>query len=387
MLTELAIRKLKAREDRIEIWDDKLSGFGMRVSPAGTKSFVLMYYLAGRKRRLTLGRYPMLSLSEARRRALDALTKVAGGHDPQHGFASPDRSHAFASVVDEFVRMHCARHNRTSHAQETARLLQKRFVTQWRNRDIREIGRTDVLRLLDDAVDAGAPSAANHALAAVRKLFNWSVERGILTTNPCAGISRPAPVVSRDRVLSEPEIVAVWRASGALGAPFEQIIRLLILTAQRRGEVVALRWSELDWTETAWSLPPERTKGGRAHVVPLSQLAMTVLGSVLRIHDEFLFPARGNAAANPSGFSKMKRRLDALSGVTDWTLHDLRRTAATHMARLGVAPHVVERILNHATGTLGGVAGIYNRFHYLPEMRAALELWAAHVEFVTKTAN
>ncbi len=140
-----------------------------------------------------------------------------------------------------------------------------------------------------------------------------------------------------------------------------------------------MRWNEINLDARTWSIPAERTKSDRAHVVPLSPLAVGVIASIPRVHDELVFPSQGQDARTFSGFSKAKRRLDALADVTEWTLHDLRRSAATILAQLGVAPHVVERILNHTTGTLGGVAGIYNRFGYLPEMRAALELWAGHI--------
>jgi integrase len=140
-----------------------------------------------------------------------------------------------------------------------------------------------------------------------------------------------------------------------------------------------MRWKEIDWDARTWSIPAKRTKSNRAQVVPLSPLAVSVLETVPRINDELVFPPRGNEETTTSGFSKMKRRLDELSRVSDWTLHDLRRSAATHMASLGVAPHVIKRILNHTSGTFGGVAGIYNRFQYLPEMCEALGLWANHI--------
>lgn len=380
MLTELTIRKLSPKgKERVEVWDDKLPGFGVRVSASGTKSFVLMYYTAGKKKRLTLGRFPMMTLAEARRRAHEALATVAEGGEPEAKPAVADVGVSFSSAVEMFVAQHCRRHNRASHAQETERVLRTKFVTSWGERPIRSISRADVLRVLDDAVDAGHPSAANHALAAVRKLFSWAVERSLVETSPCTGVSRPAPVMHRDRVLSDDELASVWHGALALAAPFSHIVRLLILTGQRRGEVAGLRWSEVDWLNAVWNIPPARTKNGRQHALPLTPLAIEVLKTVPSVHDELAFPARGNDDATPSGFSKIKRRLDELSGVSDWTLHDLRRTLATQLAGMGVAPHVVERILNHASGTFGGVAGIYNRFQYLPEMRAALGMWADHV--------
>jgi integrase len=380
MLTELTIRKLTPKGNvRIEMWDDKLPGFGVRVSPRGTKSFVLMYYVAGRKRRLTLGRFPMMSLAKARKQAHDALGAIADGREPEVAKTADVRVGNFDTVIAGFVAGHCARHNRASHAHETERLLRARFAAAWGKRDVRSITRSDVLQVLDAAVEAGHPSAANHALAAVRKLFSWALERGLVDANPCSGISRPAPAHARERVLSNAELAAVWHGARSLSAPFSHIVQLLILTAQRRGEVTGLRWNEIDWTNAVWNIPADRTKNRRAHAVPLSPLALDVLKSAPKIHDAFVFPARGNDEATPSGFSKTKRRLDAYARVSDWTLHDLRRTTATHLAGMGVAPHVIERILNHTTGILGGVAGIYNRFQYLPEMRAALELWAEQI--------
>ncbi len=384
MLTELTIRKLTPKGNvRIEMWDDKLPGFGVRVSPRGTKSFVLMYYVAGRKRRLTLGRFPMMSLAKARKQAHDALGAIADGREPEVAKTADVRVGNFDTVIADFVAGHCARHNRASHAHETERLLRARFAAAWGKRDVRQITRSDVLQVLDAAVEAGHPSAANHALAAVRKLFSWALERGLVDANPCSGISRPAPAHARERVLSNAELAAVWHGARSLSAPFSHIVQLLILTAQRRGEVTGLRWNEIDWTNAVWNIPADRTKNRRAHAVPLSPLALDVLKSAPKIHDAFVFPARGNDEAAPSGFSKTKRRLDAYARVSDWTLHDLRRTTATHLAGMGVAPHVIERILNHTTGILGGVAGIYNRFQYLPEMRAALELWAEQIGKLT----
>jgi integrase len=244
---------------------------------------------------------------------------------------------------------------------------------------VRELSKADVLKVLDGAVNAGTPSAANHALAAVRKLFSWAVERGLVTANPCSGISRPAPAEKRERVLSMAELGAVWSATETASVPFSQIVRLLMLTAQRRGEVVGMQWSELNLDAHTWSIPAKRTKSNRAQIVPLSQPVMLVISEIPRINEDLVFPARGNGGTTTSGFSKMKRALDECCQVVGWTLHDLRRSAATHMASFGVAPHVIERVLNHTTGTLGGVAGIYNRFQYLPEMRIALELWGEQV--------
>ena len=164
----------------------------------------------------------------------------------------------------------------------------------------------------------------------------------------------------------------------AVGDPFRCIVQLLVLTGQRKSEVTGMRWTELDLANRIWRIPADRTKPGRAHEVPLTNTVIELLRCVPKLHDEFVFPARGRD--NPaSGFSKWKRELDALAGINAWRLHDLRRTVASGMARRKVPPHVIERVLNHVTVILGGVAGIYNRFGYLDEMREALELWSNHI--------
>lgn len=388
MLTELTLRQATAKDGkRIEVWDEKIPGFGVRISPTGVKTFVMMYYAAGTKRRLTIGRYPVKSLADARRDAIAVLKQVADGHDPQGNRNAQPNQYTFDDVITEFVRLHCARHNRVNHAHETERLLRSHFATRWGGRDIRVITRGDILQVIDAAVDAGTPSLANHTLAAIRKMFNWCVERGIVDTSPCARLSRPAPLSARDRVLNDDEVAAVWSASQDLSVPFSHIVQLLLLTAQRRGEVAGMCWNEIDWQNCTWTIPPGRTKNKRTQTVPLSPRALDVLRSTPKLHDRFVFPARGNDAATPSGFSKMKLRLDTLSGVSAWTLHDLRRTAATHMARDGIAPHVIERILNHSSEILGGVAGIYNRFEYLPEMRVALDRWSEKLETLGPAAR
>lgn len=385
-LTDLTIRSLTAPPgNRIEVWDSKIPGFGVRVSSKGTKTFVLFYYLNGRKIRQSLGRFPGTKLADARAKAHTLLGQVSDGTDPRQHDTYSSNKLRFEQVVEEFVAKHCAVHNRKSTAKETARLLRVRFATQWAARDIRQIGRGDVIAILDDAMKSHTPSAANHALSAVSKFFGWCVERGIVETSPCLGISRPAPAKERSRVLLDKELSAIWQAADHVGFPMGPITQLLILTGQRRGEVAGMHWQEIDFDRATWSIPGERTKNKRPHIIPLTPLALAIIKTLPRINDQLLFPARGSETEVVSGFSKLKPKLDAIANVSNWTLHDLRRTAATGLARLGVAPHVIERILNHTSGTFAGVAGVYNRFGYLDEMRAALEIWEGHVSSVTNS--
>jgi integrase len=358
----------------------EVPGFGVRVSPAGTKSFVLLYRFRGLPQRLTLGRYPVLGLGEARELAKEALSQVARGIDPRQAKEELPDTYLFGGVVDEFVRMHCSQRNRESTRKETARILQHDFVSQWKRRDVRDIGRKDVLAVLDAIVERGSPSGANHALAAIRKCFNWCVERGLIEISPCSGVTKPSKPKARDRVLSDEELQAVWHAADTIGYPFGTLVQLLALTAQRRNEVATMRWQDINLSEQVWAIPGELTKNGKPHLVPLSSLTCARIALLPRLHESSLFPARRNDATTFSDFSKLKAKINQLSNVQGWTLHDLRRSAATHMSRLGVAPHVVERILNHESGSFRGVAGVYNRFQYLPEMREALERWARHLE-------
>lgn len=379
-LTDLELRSLKGREDgRYEVFDAKISGFAVRITPSGSKSFVVLYRQQGRQRRLTLGRYPVLSLADARRMALDALNGVAHGADPQQTKIDRRNRFGFAQAVESFLELHCTRRNRASTATHAASTLRRHFTARWATRDIREIRRVDVHAVIDQLMRNGRPASANRALAVVRKFFNWCIERSLIESSPCSGIKMPTPKRSRDRVLDDDELAAVWHAASETDYPYGAIVRLLILTAQRRHEVAGMRWSELDLDAATWSIPETRTKNGRPQHIPLSPPAVEMLKGLPQFDKDHVFPAVGKSDNAFSGFSKCKARLDASTDVRPWTLHDLRRTVATGMARLGVAPHVVERILNHVSGSLGGVAGIYNRFGYLPEMREALERWAAHI--------
>lgn len=375
--TDVVLRNLPIpASGQVQYADGKLPGFGVRVSSSGAKMFYLSYRVYGRSRRLMIGRYPYVSLADARAKAHEALSALEKNTDPQ-GQKTNDAG--FTTTVGTFVETHCKRHNRPATATETERLLRTVFVPRWHERPLETIKRGDVVAVLDALVLADTPSAANHAFAAIRKFFNWCVARGRLEVSPCYGLGLPAKASSRDRVLTDHELSTLWRAAGTMGYPFGTIFQLLALTGQRRGEVLGMAWRELDLKQGLWTMPGSRTKNGEAHLVPLTPAVVEILKLVPRKSPDLVFPARGMPDTPFVGTSTGKRELDATADLHDWTLHDLRRTAATGMARLGVFPHVVERILNHVSGSFGGVAGVYNRFQYVEEMRAALTLWADHI--------
>jgi integrase len=385
------IRPAAKRRELPDRSTGKVSGLYLIVQPSGAKSFAVRYRLHGKAFKYTIGNDARFTLAEARAEAHDILQMVAKDIDPIA--AKRERAGAqqasFEAVVREFIARYCKK-NRTW--PETARLLGLKvsdgglvvidggLVQRFQHRKIDTIRRDEIIAVLDDIVDRGAPYAANRSLATVRKLFNWALPRYRLAENPCRGISPPGEECSRDRTLTDAELVAVWHATDKLGYPFGPIVKLLILTGQRRGEVGAMEWSELDFERRLWTLPPERTKNERRHEVPLSATAVAILESLPR-RGQFVFsmPYRRSA---PVGFDAAKARLDELSGVTGWRLHDIRRTVASGMAGppMKVSLPVIEKVLNHVSGTFRGIVGVYQRHEYSTEKREALDAWAAHVE-------
>lgn len=372
-LTDAKIKNLKPlHAKQYEIWDEKISGFGCRVSPKGSRSFILMYRINGRSRRFTLGKYPDLSLSEARKLAQKAKSDIVQSIDPAEKLKlKKAKIYNFESVVKQFVELYAKPRNKSW--SETQRILNTDFTKHWCNRDIREITKSDVNKILDKKA-RNYPSSANHAFRAVSKMFNWCVERDLLTSSPCQGLSLPGPLVKRDRVLSEYELIKIWNTAKEISYPYGNIIQLLMLTGQRRGEVSSMRWEDLKYEEGIWVIPADLNKSARQHIVPLNEGVEKIISSLPKIDDTWLFPARGSGRP-VSGFSKWKKKLDILSDTSEWTVHDIRRTVATGMAKLKIQPHIIEKILNHTSGSLGGVAGIYNQFEYIDEMREALLLW------------
>jgi integrase len=370
--TELAIKSLQPEIKQKDYRDSLVTGLILRVSPGGTKTFRFWYRFNGKANSITLGRFGVLTLAEARNKAKRAIARVAEGEDPSVPSGSTGSGPTFEWLVTEFIKRY-AKPN-TSSWRETERLLRREFSPHWAKLSINSIGKANVVKILNGIVDRGSPSAANHAFSAASKLFNWAVEQGHLSQSPMFGLKKPTKAKSRERTLSDDELRKVWNAAETMGYPYGTIVQLLILTAQRRAQVSGMRWDELDLKAKTWTLTGERMKTGHKHVLPLTNRVISILEGIPRTDDRLVFPAV-SGDNSVSGFSKWKRQIDRQSGVTDWTIHDLRRTAATGMAQLSVPPHVVEKILHHTSGSTAGVAGIYNRYGYLAEMREALEEW------------
>jgi integrase len=381
-LTTRAVETIGPGKARREIPDAHMPGLYFIVQPSGGKSWAVRYRHGRRPRKHTLGAYPAIDLKAARELGANALRAAAEGRDPgrEKAQSRSAKTDSIENVVAQFIERHCKRSNRPRTVQETGRLLRLHVLPRWRGRTVQDITRRDVLDVLDRVVDNGTPIAANRVLSATRKFFNWCVQRDIIALSPCAGVKPPTPESSRDRVLSDSELKLIWRAAEAVGWPFGPLVQILILTGQRRDEVAQMQWDELNLQMQLWTLQPERVKNDQKHEVPLSETVIAILQATPRIRDSrFVLTTTGTSPA--SGYSKGKRRLDALlpPDMPAWRLHDLRRTVASGMARLGINLPVIEKIMNHTSGSFAGIVGVYQRHTFAEEKRTALEMWGRFV--------
>ena len=355
-------------------WDSGCPGFGVKVTPKGRKAFIVLYRAGGegsRLRKYTIGPYGRVTLHQARATALEIFAARTEGRDlaAEKQLA---RRRLVADRVDDLVELFIGEHvSKTRSAREISRLLRREVIPSWGKRSIHEIGKRQVIELVTEVSGRGTPSAANKLLKVVKAFFGWCVGRAILDASPANGLVAPARERPRDRVLDDDELSRIIRAARQIDGPYAGIVELLA-----REEVGQLTWDEFDLANQTWTLPASRTKNGRPHFVHLSNEATAVLNRTPTM-GAFVFSLSGTKPFQ--SFSAAKRELDELSGVSDWRLHDLRRTCVSGMARLGVAPHVADKVLNHQTGTISGVAAVYQRHEFLEERKEALERWGAHV--------
>jgi len=342
-LTDLMVQKLPTPPKGQKVYYEP-SGLGVRISQGGTKSFVVQ--IGPSRRRRTLGRYPQMSLKEARSEAC----KLIADHDPH----SPDRT--AESLIEEFLAQ-SAQRNKPRTVRDYSRILNKHFP----DGIIQDLGRPRLQRKLQSL--SATPAEQHHTSVIFQTFLNWCVNCGHIHTNPLQGIKNPGKVNQRERVLSDEELRAVWSALPS--DRFGSLVRLMILTGQRKSEVSHLVLEQMQFT-----LPAEWAKNGRSHSFPIGELTL-----------------RNYVATSWNGWSKSKARLDKASGVTGWTFHDLRRTFASNHARLGTPIHVIEKMLNHVSGSISGVAAIYNRYNYMPEMVEATQRYEDWFESTIATAE
>jgi integrase len=375
-ITKTAVDKMKPMT---VLWDTDVKGFGVRRHNTDGRHYLLRYRFNGRQTFRKIGRHGSPFTPEmARAEALRLLGLIVSGTNP----AIADRQgDTFATEVSRFLEHKKGGLKPGAFAQMQRHLL--RQAQPLHPLELASIDRRTIAQLLSGVERGSGPTARNRLRSSLSSFFGWLVREGLLDINPVAGTGK-ADERARDRVLTEVELTAIWRALGDDDA--DDIIRLLALTGQRRDEISRLRWSEVDWDRGMLVLPPERTKNRLRHELPLPVMALTVLR---KRWDSVRGSANDAPVFRSFAWTHAKARLDArLKGVGDWRLHDLRRTCATMLAdKLGVLPHHIEAILNHVSGHKAGVAGVYQRARYEGPMRDALARWAAHVEQITRASN
>ena len=374
------------------VFDDEQAGLGVRLTASGGKRFLAQYSYAGAKRRIPLGSCSAISLAAARDAVRAILGDVAKGRDPaadRKEAAQETRRKAthdaltLGALLGQWETLRLA-DKRERYAVEAVRALRYAFA-KYLTAPAGYLDRAAVVRVLDSLTTDGKAAMASRTAAYGRACYHWAVKRGSLASNPFQDLPL-APIAKRERVLTKHEMNAIWEATCSAGS-FNAIVRMLMLTGQRREEVTAMTWDEIAPDLSTWTIPANRAKNGIAHIVPLSEQAQAILRAAPRIEretaeeQELVFPGQRGPF---SGFSKSKEALDEASGVKDWRLHDLRRTMATGLQRLGVRLEVTEAVLNHVAGSRGGIIGVYQRHHWADEKRAALAAWGAHVAAIVE---
>ena len=378
---------------RLEIPDPGLTGLYLVVQPSGRKSWAVRYRHAGRPRKFTLGRYPVLSLADARRSASEALQAIEHGRDPgaekidaKNARAEQTDRNTVEALMDTFAKRHLSTLRTGT---EVRSVLQRYVISEWGKRDARTITKRDVIDLLDKILDQGKPTTANRVRAHLSKFFGWLADREVIDASPVLGVKPVAKERKRDRVFSDDEIRWFWRACEEVGQPWGPYGQLLLLTGQRRSEVAEMTEDEIDGN--TWNLSADRTKNGRSHAVPLSTAAQAILGGTKRLKGPSCYIHTTNGKTPVSGLQKARlnvvKNMEQVASdergepvkIEHWTWHDLRRTAATGMARLGITVRVTEAVLNHVSGTGAGIVEIYQRYDYDAEKRQALDAWGRFV--------
>jgi integrase len=350
------------------LWDTAVTGFGVRRQTNGVFYYV-RYRNNGTQTVHSIGRHGALTPDTARAKARQLLGLVAGGTDP---FARALAGEGFAASIDRYLERKRSSLKPNSF-NEAERYLRNHSAPLHRFR-LDEIDRRKVAVLLGQIETSVGPVARNRLRASISAFYTWAIQEGLVETNPVQGTGKADEGGGRERVLTHDELCKLWRSLGE--NHFDHITRLLLLTGQRRNEIGWLQWSEIDLKRPMITLPPDRTKNGRQHELPLSRQALAILERQPRRNvSDHLFGERGF-----NDWARAKAKLDQRLAIAPWRIHDLRRTCATGMAELGVQPHIIEAVLNHVSGHKAGVAGIYNRARYEGEMRNALQRWADHLD-------
>ncbi len=379
-MSALWLKKLQATENRqVDYFDTKQPGLCLRIGKSGVKSFSVLYRVKGsrKKRRITIGKFPALSLADARKKAREVIIEAERGKDPGSKKQELLKAPTFKQLCDVYLEKH-AIHKRSF--KEDKRKIEHDLIPAWGNAKAHKLRRRDVIALLDKIVDRGSPISANRTLALVRKIYNFGIERDLVEFNPCTRIKAPGKEKQRDRVLNTEEIKRLWAAfDEALTPMMANIQKLRLITAQRGIEVCSMRWQDIDFETGWWTIPAEIAKNKMAHRVPLSSMALRIIQEQKKVTADgiYVFPSRKKSTGHVKWFQKSFNKVRDHSGLDDVTMHDLRRTAASHMTGMGISRLVVSKVLNHAEK---GITHVYDRHSYDGEKRVALEKWALRLE-------
>ena len=414
-ITKRAVDQASAEARDYFIWDcgrDAVPGLGLKVTPAGGKIYVFQYRIARKgeavrtaPKRYTIGKHGALTPDQARKRARELASTVANGIDPKELDAERqakkdriqleaeeaerlDQELSFSAYADRWLdHYENAKQRRPASVKAARFAVEQHLKPELASKPMPHIGRTELQKVLDK-VPSHQKATRRSVFAYASVLFGWAAKRGDITENPLSNMAKPDAPAARDRVLTDGELSKVWKATAGISSPFAAMFRLLILTGQRRSEVAGMLWQELDRKSTIWTIAADRAKNGAAHIVPLAPAAIAELDALAGGKE---WPARGPVLTTTgktpvSGITKAKKALDAaIARANDgaplyaWRIHDLRRTFATGLQRLGIRFEVTEAVLNHISGSKGGVAGIYQRHDWKDEKTAALIAWAEHI--------
>jgi integrase len=385
--TPIGIDNLKPRSKPYETPDPGARGLRVVVYPTGRKSFIVRFRnAAGRTRKLTLA--PGITLAGARKLTADAMLEVAQGRDPSTAKQAAKKSAITVTkklAVDDtverwaatFIERHASK-KRPSTLRQVKHVFDDIALPAWKGRTVQDIKRRDIIDLIESVAE-DKPIMANRTQAVLSKFFNWLASRDVIEASPCAGVARPGTETARDRVLSVGEIKALWKACDEIGGSAGACLQMMMLLGQRRSEIAGMRRSEIA-EDDVWTIPAERMKGRKSHVVPLPAQALAIIERMPRIGDgDLVFTITGNA---PLGhFDRIKREIDAkMEATSPWVLHDIRRTTASSMAAIGIPVTTIEKILAHSSGTFKGIVGTYQRHSFTSEIKMALRDWANHVD-------
>jgi integrase len=373
-ITKAAADRFKVKSGRADHFDSSYPGLALRVSDSGRKVWVYFYRCKNgkvRQRRMTLGVYPALDVEQAHHAWREAYDLVQAGRDPMAVSESALPPMGFESVFEEWLKRDQAE-NRS--AKRIERRIRTNVLPAWKDRLITDIDRRAALAVIDDIADRGKVILARRVFSHLHRLFVWCVGRGIIEVNPLQHAAKPGTEKSRERVLDDREIVKLWSASENLKPYYRDAFRLLLVTGARKQEISELRWDEI--RDGTIHLGGERTKTDKPHLIPLSSAARRIIDQIERNGAYVFRTPTGRPSTN---WARAKTTLDEVSGVGGWIIHDIRRTAATGLQKLGVPLPVTESILGHTSGSRSGIVGVYQRHDYAKEKAAALEAWGAHV--------